>query len=153
MYIYFFQFLCILENHDIQNQNLIHHFNRVVCSAKFISVEDSGLTKFFVLQKTGSEIPSRQESRQPWSSRKVQRNQQCQLNPHRWDQTQDLRWIWLHGALRVRAVWRRECQILLSHVEMVVQGESSFPYKQLFYASVNKGSVTDCLYCKLSVLT
>ncbi len=52
-------FLCLLHNHDIQN--LIHHFNRVV---RFRT------HKILCLQKTGSEIPSRQESRQPWSSRK-----------------------------------------------------------------------------------
>lgn len=97
---------------------------------------------FFLLKKTSTEIPSRQESRQPRSCRKVQRNQQCQFNPHRWDQAQNLRWVWFHGALRVRAVWRRECQILLPHVKVVVQGESSFPYKQNFYLQLHeKGSL------------
>lgn len=77
----------------------------------------------FILQETGVEVPPWQESRQSRGSGQVQGDQQRSRHlewPH---QTEHLRQIRLSGAVRGRAVRRRERQHLLRPVQLVGEGK------------------------------
>lgn len=57
------------------------------------------------VKETRSEVPSGQEPRKSRGVREVQGDQQCQLYTQRRHQKEDLRRVWLHGPVRVGAVW------------------------------------------------
>lgn len=79
---------------------------------------------FFLFKETGVEVPPWQESRQSRGGGQVQGDQQRSRHPERPHQTEHLWQIWLSGAVRGRAVWRRERQHLLCPLQLVGKGKS-----------------------------
>lgn len=77
----------------------------------------------FILQETGVEVPPWQESWQSRGGWQVQGDQQRSRHPEWPHQTEHLRQIRLSGAVRGRAVRRRERQHLLRPVQLVGEGK------------------------------